>query len=238
MMMLLFSFYGYFYFGIVLRNAWALIFVYIGFYYLLTVQNVPKRLLAFYLSLSIAFLFHRSVIFFIFVPLLDRDYEDYVYWIWFPLILLMFGVNSFAFGWLTSLLAGFEGFGKILSYAESLRKQSSVSLIFLETYMLAVLLFLFKRNIFKNGRKYYTFYLNVLLLGLTVYSVSSKLVGVSRLAQSFFFFTFVPVYMVIYQNRGLRTKEAKVALMLIFSFVNFALLYYCHNYLFDGYVLK
>lgn len=211
------SYMGIYYNGVVIRAYIAIMISYIGIYYFVLKR---KKYLLYVSCCIIACFFHISAMAFIIIPfLLDRSFKDI--WLYsllfFSFALMLLNAST---GFITNTLLaivnklsvlGVSRFSEYISRAEG----ASLSINSLK-YLFSALFYIYMRNkvsVDIKSKRVLDLFLNIYVVGVSLFFILSFIPSASRLAQLFLFFEFVPIVVLA----SIATKKQKLAINLFIS---------------------
>lgn len=230
--LLFISFYGFFYFGIVIRNGVALALCYLALSFLITNEKWGK--VKFVGVMLLALLFHKSTLLLLPILLLTNMKMTYHRaMIWFVISLLLIGVGSVSIvGSSLKLLGSVDtySYDRYSAYAED-----ATTKLFTATYIMdffITVISIWGLHIVKNEiRQKYEMILKVILLGFSVYCLLWQMPGISRIAGVYFFMSSIVFYMFVYWNKFRTSMAMKKSLTLMISLSYFVSLIIIQKYI-------
>lgn len=230
--LLFMSFYGFFYFGIIIRNGVALTLCYLALSFLIRSEKWGK--LKFVGVMSLALLFHKSSILLfplLFLVNMKMTYNRAV--IWFLLSLLMIGLGSVSM--VSSSLKLIEGvdsysYDRYSSYTEDSTTKLYTA-TFIMDFFITIVSICGQRIVKNDVRQMYEFVLKVILLGFSMYCLLWQLPGISRIAGMYFFMSSLVFYIFIYWSKYKVSNALKNSLTLIVSLSYFISLVIIQKYI-------
>ena len=204
--MLFFSFFGIYYFCIVLRASLAILICYLGLLFIL--QGKAREYLLYVSLLALAFLFHRTSILFLFVPLCLIRYNSSILYSLLVLSVIFTITHPFSFIQLQleAFLSATSESGEFSRYAvyidEEIR-ESGVDLIYVSYLIIAAGAILLRDRILGTDKdlKTYNMFLNMYVIGIVLYSLFIDFRAASRIPMQWLFFEFVIAYFLLFKTR-------------------------------------
>lgn len=220
------SYFGLFYFGIVLRSSLAILTVYWGLTFLIK-KSIPGSIV-FILSLGLAFLFHKTSIIFLLAFVSLISYNKYILYTLIGVAILAALTHPFASiqGQLELFLGASEEFSKYNSYAMDETLNTGFDAIF-TSYVLIGLVGVYMRKYIGNSereRVIYNLLLNLYVIGILLDSVMSDFRAGGRLPMQFLYFEVIIVYMILFKNRKTAKLNAKPLYFTLFVLAKLTLL--------------
>jgi hypothetical protein len=213
-------FYGLYYFGIVLRSSFAILFCYLGIVILLKNKNL-KGYIWYYLLIILAYGFHVGSIIFIFLPIIAQtNYKTstlFVFLLFIVLLPLFYNITPILRN-LVSWYLELTKFQRAESYLETGSGYVTYSLVLLKNVFLGGVFINYRKKII-DKENLYNFFLNTYLFGCFLLVLFSFVRAGSRLAYQFLFFEFV-LLTLIYESTNLNKKNMILFIFFI-AIVNF-----------------
>ncbi len=232
--LLFISFYGFFYLGVTTRNAISELLLLGAFYYYLNTDN-KKRWFLYLLFVVLAFLMHKSaILFLVLLPFIRANYSTkslfYIYFV----SLFLWIVSGIEVA--RSLLNEFSDIplfsSKIEKYASSIEASPNMfSLQILINLIISFVAINQKKYIVNDYCKVYNFFLNINLIGLLTMTILWSLPTSYRFYNMFFFYNFIIMYLIIYQNKRYMSKMQKKMLTVLTSSLYFFILIYSNSFM-------
>ncbi len=198
--LLCFAYYGIYFYGIVLRASISLTIIYVGYAFLLTTNKKPVLKWAIFTGfVFLSFLFHRSSIIYVLVPLFTLRFG--YRWEMVGLIagvILFFTTSISALNqFIESVIGSVDDLDRFQGYVNTSAEQS-ISLGWLTTLLITILAIIAKRpgSRLQDDSKF-NFFSEMYLAGFLVTSLTIHIPAGARLGMMFIFFEFVVVYYLI-----------------------------------------
>lgn len=227
MMLLYISFYGFYFDGVVTRNALAIMICYLGIYILFFNRKYIKYVF-YVLLVLLAFTQHAAAILFLVVPFLFRKFGDkFIYgWLIVNFLLIIFSSAGFVEGILGRFIV-YDEFSRFSHYGDgSYENEQGLSILFLLNFVLSIVCAVFRKTIHDDRKQVYNIFLNIFLFGVTLDCATWTLSTASRLGAQFISFSFIPLYLLFCESSLMKKQAGKVAVYLL-SFAEFyALIHY------------
>lgn len=202
MIILFMSYFGFFYLGITLANAIALIICYTAFS--IIVGNRKHSLLYGCILISIGMIFHKSsILFLLAIPIVKLRFSNQTIFLWIFASLFLASINFLpimdnVLKFVQDYVSDFEEYSN--TYEE--KKQGSLlTITFLMDLIITVIALIGKKYVVVEKQQIYSNYLNIVLIGLSLYCVLWKSGGITRIAGVFFFYSFILFYLLIHHNK-------------------------------------
>ncbi len=233
MVFLLFmSFYGFFYFGIVIRNGVALALSYFSISFLITNESWKK--IKFVGVMLLALLFHKSaILLFPILLLINMKMTYYRAIIWFVFSLLLIGLGSVSI--VSDSLKLLESVDTYSYDRYNAYTDETTTKLFTATYIMDFFITIISiwglRFVRNDIRQKYELTLKVILLGFSVYCLLWQLPGISRIAGMYFFMSSIAFYIFVYCNKFRLSIAMKKSLTLMISLSYFASLIIIQKYI-------
>lgn len=227
---LMLSYFGFFYYGIVLRNSLAITICYSATPLLLGVKDYKpivriSRLLSFLCIVAVAFTIHEAAIIFIILPFLVYPIPRYIKFVLLSLsaVLLFVGTITPIYSFITSIILDNE-VARMGSYLQ--RDLSSDWAGVLQWfYVIFGFIFTFdeKRYIFHNpdDKDRYALFSNIFIIGVLINSALWQMDVAARFAMQFLYFDFILFYIFIFRNKRFVSHSIKIALLLVICIMQF-----------------
>lgn len=201
MAVLLFSYYGIYYFGAVLRSSIGITLCYLGLTILLTKGPRLVPLICYYILVYISFLIQQSTFLFLLAPLaLIPIKSKYLYLITTCAFFLhttttILPIKSYLLS-LSSMLGTTR-----FDYYTDLDPTIGVGFFDIFLMLLAYLAIYCKKEFeFLYRGKFYSFFLNLFIAALFILSLVSTIPAGARLPMNWIYFIFVLLYFIIYKS--------------------------------------
>ncbi len=220
------SYFGIFFFGIVLRSSLAILTVYWGLTFLIKKSILGS--IVFILSLGLAFLFHRTSIIFLLAFVCLINYNKYILYTLIGVAILAAITHPFASiqGQLELFLGASEEFSKYNSYAMDETLNTGFDAIF-TSYVLIGLVGVYMRKYIGGSEKervIYNLLLNLYVIGIMLDSVMADFRAGGRLPMQFLYFEVIVVYMILFRNKKIAKLNAKPLYFMLFMMAKLTLL--------------
>lgn len=220
------SYFGIFYFGVVLRASVAIIIAYWGMTFL--IKKSLSTSIVFILFLGFAFLFHKTSIIFLLAFVCLINYNKYILYTLIGVAILAAITHPFASiqGQLELFLGASEEFSKYNSYAMDETLNTGFDAIF-TSYVLIGLVGVYMRKYIGNSereRVIYNLLLNLYVIGILLDSVMADFRAGGRLPMQFLYFEVIVVYMILFRNRKMAKLNAKPLYFMLFMMAKLILL--------------
>lgn len=221
---LLLSYFGFFYYGIVLRNSIAITISYSAIPLLIQNTNYKIlrksiRLLLFWGIVFFASLFHQAALLFVIVPFLLFSFPQWTKYLLLLLssVLLFLGTISPIYSFISSFILDNE-IARVSAYF--VRDLSSDWAGVLQWYYVGFgFLFVFndKNVVFLNDKekRLYTLFLNLYIVGVFLNSALWQVDVAARFAMQILFFDFILFYVLVFRN--VKTKDIYFKVFLFLS---------------------
>lgn len=217
------SYYGFFFFGIVLRAAIAITICFWAIYFLLTKSN-KTRFILYYVLVCISALIHVGGLLFLVAPLLNKHLsKKLLYLVIICAVVIMFILNG---GFISSYIERFSAIismGRASSYIENYDNEVSISILTWINYAIAFFIVFFreKKAVQYTTSKYLDFFINLCVFAVLINSLFFRFYSGARLSMQWSFFEFIPLISLSSYSR------AKWKIVLVYSLVKFvALIHY------------
>ena len=220
------AFYGFFYFGVTTRNALSEILVLCGFGNFLVLKN-KKRYYFYFLFILLASLIHRSAaIFIVLLPILkSKPSTSLLFRCYFLCVVFwLLGGAGISRG-IVDEFSKISLFSKLENYSTS--KETVPSMLSLQILINLVLTFVAiaqKKFINEEYRNTYRYFLNLNMIGLVTLSLIWPVPTSYRFYNMFFFFNYILLYLLIFQNKNFKLRGVKSIMAVFVSIVYFATL--------------
>lgn len=227
------SFYGFFYFGIVIRNMVALIFLYAAFYFFLLKSGALKYIMFFVFCL-LAYEFHRiSGVFLLLIPLLNiKIPQRSLFWLFLLSIIIMLTGSLSFIQIIVKESLQIEGFDRVEHYVNSTDTGASIiSVQILFNFIISMLLLMQRVNIDEGKKHIYDFFLNLNIMGLLVMAICWKMPSAYRLYNYFFFYNFIPLFCIFFYTNSKLMYRLRYIGSILLSFVYLIILIYCNPFM-------
>ena len=230
--LLFLSYSGFFYMGVTLRNAMSLMFCYLALMVLFTTKGV-KKYIYYLLLLFLSASFHRTSFLFLLIPFVDAiviNREKLNCWLIINVVLFFMGFAVLSR--FSGFFMGFGGLDKYEEFVEGSHGASIVSLWFLMNLFLALVMISTRKYVYADYVKIFDFFLKVVLVGLSFNFAGWQLGGtIQRLAGAFYFYNFVPLYLLIFKSSFIKNNMNRRMLAIYISSICFFVLLYCQSFL-------
>lgn len=227
MLLLYISFYGYYFDGVVTRNALAIMICYIGILILFTSRKKIK-FIVYVLLVLLAVTQHTAAILFLIAPFLFRKFGNKFIYGWLIVNFLLIFVSSS--GLVEGILGRFiiyDEFSRFSHYGDgSYENQQGLSILFILNFAMSVICAVFRNKVYDKRKTVYNVFLNLFLFGVTLDCATWTLSTASRLGAQFICFNFVPLYLLFCESSLINKFTGRIAVYLL-SFMEFyALIHY------------
>lgn len=232
LLLLLFSFNGYFYFGVTIRSAITSILVYAAFCFFLQ-GNQRYKWTIYFILVILASLIHKSAFFFL--PLIffaNIKLKGFHLYLIYGLCVVFWFISGFDFAkGILSSLSQFEMFDKLDKYTtDSLANNNMFSLQNLAAFLTMFICVFQTKNIERDYRNIYLFFLKINLVGLLVMSLFWHVSTAYRFYNMFFFYNFIIVYLVAFHNNKIKYSLIKYSIVMVISIMYFVTLIYSNPF--------
>lgn len=222
------SFYGFFYFGITIRNCLSELLILCGLVFYITNKGTKRIILYLLFALFAVFIHKSALFFFVYLLLINRKITTSGYYsifiacifIW---LLSGIGISRGIIGELShmSMLEKLDG------YATSREASPNMfSLQIILNLIISFLLIKYRRFILPVFKKKYDCFLKINMIGLLTMSLIWSIPTSYRFYNMFFFFNYIPLYLMIFKNGRIRNNRMKYSISVGLSLVYFAILLY------------
>lgn len=225
MAIMMLSYFGFYFYGMVLRSAIAITLCYIGVMVLLTKKINWYSYLKYYIIVFLAFQFHQSVVLFSLAPLMLVKFNLKLQY--------LIAVSSFLFLFITDILPiknylelylnAYEGsrFGYFLERDFNSTRAGIRSVLYSVISVFSVYC-ASKVNPNCDQRRIIDFFVNIYIVGAIINSLIWELPAATRLPMNWLFFEFAVVYCVTFYNNQLIKQKRLIILM--YTIISFAVL--------------
>ena len=231
LLLLFMPFYGYFYFGVTIRNALAEIIVYGAFVTFLLAKRYRWIL---YVSLVIlaSFIHRSSLAFLIVIFFANANLKSFHLLVIYGLCVCFWLMSGFDFAQGVLLqISQLDVLSKVSHFANrSLMNTNMFSLQNIVAFIMMLLCIMQKDCITSRYQRIYSFFLNVSLVGLFVMSLFWHVPTAYRFYNMFFFFNFPILYLVTFHNKLVNINLLKYSFAVLFSIIYFSTLIYCNPF--------
>lgn len=230
--LLFISYNGFFYLGVTLRNAMSLMICLIALMIYIT-STSKYKVISYVLLVVLSFFFHRTSIFFLVVPILDYiklTKKRLSYWLLADIAFLLLGGLTF----LTSASQLFMGIENLSKYEDNFTDTEGVSMFsswFLMNIIITLFLVYGRKSVNKENISIYDFFLKIVMAGLTLNCIGWQMSIIQRLAGAFYYFNFIPLYVVFFKSKMFKNDGLKRRSAILFSVFCFIVLLYCQSFL-------
>lgn len=227
MAILLFSYFGVYYLGAVLRSSIGIAICYLGMTVLLKKGFKLWPVVIYYALVFISYSIQQSTALFLIAPLALFSLKDkYLYIITTCALVLCVSSTVLPINDLLLNISAFMGSTRFNYYTDlDLTIGVKVFDLFL---MIIGYIAIYSRKQFENYTfyKYYTFFLHLYVYALLVLSLVNNIPAGARLAMNWLYFEFVLVYFLVFKSNIIKTSKGFVA----FIIVAFSLFMHFHSY--------
>lgn len=224
--LLFLSFYGFFYFGVAFRNSLSELLLFIGIsYYVMSEKKVA--LLVFVFFVILAFFIHRSsVAFLLLIPLIKQRFKVQTYYSFYLLCIIVWLIIGTIFARsFVGLFQQIEVLSKLENYSRSSEASPSIlSLQILSNLFLSIAAIYSKQYIKEKYKHIYNCFLNINMVGLFAQSLLWSVPTSYRFYNMFFFYNFVILYLMIFENVKIKNNFGRKTLSLLVSIAYFVIL--------------
>ena len=232
-LLLFLSFHGFFYYGIVVRNALSETLLYIGVsYYVLSEKK--KAIWIYILVVFLGTLIHRSAATYILLlPFLKMKIHDKIYLsFYFVCIFIWLVIGTGIAKPIVDLFQRIEMFSKLENYSHSAEASPSIlSLQILSNLLLSYFAIINRRFIKPHYSNTYNCFLNINMAGLLSLSLLWSIPTSYRFYNMFFFFNFVILYIMIFHNKKSSNLSRNKVLALVVSMLFFIILIHSFDFM-------
>lgn len=210
---LMISYFGIYYYGVVLRSAIVITLCYIGITLLFSNINRVLSLIIFYLIILLAFQFHMSAVFFCLAPILLIKIDTRIqYIIAISSLFLLFFNNFFPLKAYVEQVIGFLDlyrFDYFLNRDLDSGRVSVRSLLYCFISIYIVYVNSKTKGLDEEQVKLNNFFINIYIFGALINSLVCELPAASRLPMNWLFFEYAVIYNAVqnYQHYSKRTKK-------------------------------
>lgn len=226
--LLFLSFFGFFYFGITIRNCLSEILILCGITFYIRNKGA-KRNLYFILFVLFAFSIHLSAAFFLFFLLFIKykmSLRRY-YIVLFVCFILWFLSGSTWSRGIVAEISHIPVFEKLEHYSSSMAEAPNMfSLQVLINWVISFFSLWCYRFIYPRYKSIYVCFLRINMLGLLILSLVWSIPASYRFYNMSFFFNFILIYLMIYKNKRIKNEINKTTYAIGVSVVYFAILLY------------
>ncbi|WP_369696123.1 EpsG family protein [Parabacteroides gordonii] len=214
--LLFLPYFGFYYFGIIIRVALAISICYIGITYLLN-HKTPYGIFFYYAIVTIAFFIHQTTILFYILPLVGfiNIKKKYLY------VILSIGILLPFISLQNQILTQLETMSQLLSFSPRFQKYIDHADTSSQMYGLSkikfglcgILFVYLKDYIYPNKVKTYNFFLNTYCIGTILTLMFYFVPAGGRLGEIFIFFEFI-LLTFLYEYSSLNKRAVLIALFL------------------------
>lgn len=205
--LLFISFFGIYYFGVVLRASLAILICYAGISLML--KGSVKDFIAYVVIVGIAFFFHKtSLLFLMSLACLFRYKSFFLYG---ALIVSIIIAIIHPFTAVQSQLESFLNvtsdtgeFARFAGYVDDEYQSTGIDLIYVSYLIIASAAIFFRDSIQGSAKEIKTFnlFLNMYVLAIVMYGMVMDFRALSRLPMQWLFFEFIIVYFLLFRNNN------------------------------------
>lgn len=223
---LMISYFGIYYYGVVLRSAIVITLCYVGITLLFSNLNRFLSLIIFYLLVLLSFQFHMSAVFFCLTPLLLFKIDTKVqYIIAFSSLFLVFFNSFFPLKAYVEQVIGvldLYRFDYFLNRDLDTGRVSVRSLLYCLISIYIVYINSKTKGLEEKQTKMNNFFINIYIVGAVINSLVWELPAASRLPTNWLFFEYAVIYNAVqnYQNYSKKTKYGIYCLYAVVMFVS------------------
>lgn len=226
------SYNGFFYVGVTLRNAISLIISYYAVSLLLIEGKV--KYVKYVCVIIVAFLFHRTALLFLILPLFlffKLSSNLIRRWLVLDIIMLVLGgfISDLGSHYISSPAGGLDKYEETLTVEGS--GSSLVSIWFIMNLMITFIIVKCRRYVDVEVIKLYDIFFIISMIGFSVNCIAWNLGIIQRLAGAFYFFNFIPLYLIAFHSDYLRFKKQKMLFANAVSIFCFIVLLYCQSFM-------
>lgn len=222
------SFYGFFYFGITIRNCLSNLLIFYGISLYLTKKSKLRIVLYLVIVLLAVFIHKSALFFFVYLLIINRKISTSGCYCIFGLCVLVWlfsgiGISRGIIGELSHI----SFLDKLDGYAESREASPNMlSLQIIMNFFISYFSIRCRRFILPIFKKTYDCFLKINMLGLITMSLIWSIPTAYRFYNMFFFYNFILIYLFVFKNIRIRNNTMKNSILLGVSFVYFAILLY------------
>lgn len=231
--LLFISFHGFFYFGVTIRNAFSELLIYIGLsFFILSGQR--RGLWIFLVSIILATLIHRSAAVFVLVlPFIKTKLSDRSYFVLYFICIFMWLIIGIVFARsFVDIFQQIDMFNKLENYSQSSEAAPSIlSLQILSNLILSYCAILCRHFITPKYKYIYNCFLNINMVGLFAMCLLWSVPTSYRFYNMFFFYNFVLLYLMIFNNIKINVIARSKILALIVSTIFFVILIHSFDFM-------
>lgn len=227
------SFFGFLYMGVLIRNSISELLVLCGLSMFIT-QNGKKRYILFLLFIGIATLFHKSSLFFLFfIPLFRIKISTIAYYRLFLICVTVWMISGVGLAKdIVEEISKISMFSNYEKFATS--SELSPNMFSLQVLISIFISYCAIRNNEKIESGYkiiYNYFLKINMVGLVVLSIIWSLPTSYRFYNMFFFFNYILIYLMIFQNERIRTMSKQLFYSVSISVVYFLILLHSFSFM-------
>lgn len=223
------SFYGFFYFGITIRNCLSSLLIFYGVSLYLTKKSKLRIVLYLVIVLLAVFIHKSALFFFVYLFIINRKISTSGYYGIFGLCVFVWlfsgiGISRGIIGELShiSLLDKLDGYAESREASPNMLSLQIIMNFFISCYSIRC-----RRFILPILKKTYDSFLKINMLGLITMSLIWSIPTAYRFYNMFFFYNFILIYLFIFKNIRIKNNKMKNSIFLGVSVVYFAILLYC-----------
>jgi hypothetical protein len=211
LLVLMMSYMGFYFYGIVLRSSIAITLCYVGITLLIN-KRTWLRYVLYYLIVLLSIQIHQGAILFVFTPICFIRYKSS--------ILYTFVIISTVLLLATTLeKLEFNRFMYYTTQEVNLDKVGVGLLTWISVAIAYVVIYLREKLVYQDEREryIYNFFCNLYVFATLINSAVWQLTAVTRLPMQWLFFEYVLFYFILYRNKNLLIRRNKVVIAITVS---------------------
>ena len=223
------SYWGVYYYGIVLRSAIAITLMFWGIFFLYSYKKkLGITLFSLFLFLSITI--QIGSLLFLLVFLFRREIKAFYLYITVALSSLLLITGAFSsIGQYVVAISSFMGSQRFGHYVENMDGSDGASIRAWSYIVFAIMFICLRKYLNENERlrEWYNLFLNMFILALVINSALWEIPVASRLPSQFLFFDYFLFYFVVCKSKSVHIRKASGPILLIVTMIKlFSLIHY------------
>lgn len=225
LLIILMSYFGIYYYGIVLRASISVTICYVGLSFLLTSEKKTKDFVLYELCVLLAMQFHLSSLFMSFIPLcLIRINNKLLYFVSFISLGLLLIESVIPIQQYLEQAVDISGFSRFTSYVVRETRTDRANLLYYLYVFISFLGVYFRKYLdFVDSRDEitYTTMLNIFVIATLLNNALWQIPQMARLPMLWLYFDFILIYYMIYRNRIRFVKDNPQMILLLYTAISF-----------------